>query len=173
MVLPRPFDQHTTFEQRLEYLRIEQLIPQFAVEAFDVAVRPRRARLDEERLHADLPEPVSHGRCCELRAVAVDLAKCGSSVAYGGWARMADSIFRRVLRATDRNAGRSSPALGRSALTLCDTLLTAWPVRRGVAIGGEAAARTLSFDPADAVPFLKRSPNSGRRTGWSVAFKDF
>ena len=98
-------------------------------------------------------------------AVAVDLAKCGSSVAYGGWARLADSIFRRVHRATDRNAGRSSPALGRTSLTLWDTLLTAWPVRRGVAIGGEEAARTPSFDPADAVPLLKRSPNSGRRTG--------
>lgn len=69
VVLPPGFDQDLRFPKRVENLPVEQLVPQFAIEAFIVAVLPRTSRFDEERLDADLVEPASQSLGDKLRAV--------------------------------------------------------------------------------------------------------
>ena len=69
VLLAPAFDQHFRFLERVEKLALEQLVLQLAIEAFDVAVLPGRARFDVERLDADLLEPVADGVRCKLRAV--------------------------------------------------------------------------------------------------------
>lgn len=48
--------------QRVKYFAIEKFVPELAVEALVVAIFPRAARFDVERLHANPAEPVAHGR---------------------------------------------------------------------------------------------------------------
>ena len=47
---PPPFDQHLCFRQRVADLTVEKFITEFAVERFHVAVFPRTAGFDEERI---------------------------------------------------------------------------------------------------------------------------
>jgi len=71
MVVVRPplLNQHLGFEERVEYLHVEQLVPQLAVEALDIAVLPRAARLDKGRLGTHAADPALHGHRHELRPV--------------------------------------------------------------------------------------------------------
>jgi hypothetical protein len=55
--------------QTLELFGGQELIPQPAVKALDVAVLPGTARLDVERLDADLAKPLTQGVSDKLRAV--------------------------------------------------------------------------------------------------------
>jgi hypothetical protein len=48
------------FLQAVEDFAVEQFVPQFAVEAFAIAVLPGAARLDVERLGADTCQPAPH-----------------------------------------------------------------------------------------------------------------
>ncbi len=68
MVAPA-LDQYFGLLQRVEDLRIQQLVPELAVEAFVVSVLPRAAGLDVERLHPDPPQPVTYGDDRELGSV--------------------------------------------------------------------------------------------------------
>ena len=43
---------------------VEEFVPEFAVEAFDVAVLPRTPRLDEQRLDSQPREPLPDGFGC-------------------------------------------------------------------------------------------------------------
>lgn len=58
VVIPPAFDQDLRLLERVEDLRVQQLVPQLAVERLDVAVLPRAAGLDKQRLHA--PSSPSH-----------------------------------------------------------------------------------------------------------------
>ncbi len=70
VVVPAPPLQHDLgFAQRVEDLAVQQLVPQLAVEALVVAVLPGTARLDEERLHAHLRQPLPHRLGREFRPV--------------------------------------------------------------------------------------------------------
>ena len=70
IVLPSPPSrQHLGFLHRREDLTIEEFIPEFPIKAFDVAVLPRAAAFDEERLDAKPGKPGSDGPGHELRAV--------------------------------------------------------------------------------------------------------
>ncbi len=70
IVQPSPLlDEDNSLGQRVEDLAVEELLPQFAVEALIVAVLSRTSRLDEERLHADSAQPLPNQLCCELRPV--------------------------------------------------------------------------------------------------------
>ncbi len=61
IVMPSPLlDQHLGLVQRREQFTCQQLVAELGVEALAVAVLPRAARLDEERLHADPAEPLAH-----------------------------------------------------------------------------------------------------------------
>jgi hypothetical protein len=51
VVLSLLFDQRLGLLQRVEYLFVEQFIPELAVERLVVAVLSRAARSDEERLN--------------------------------------------------------------------------------------------------------------------------
>ncbi len=52
--MPAPtLDQDPGFGQGVEDLAVEQLVPEFSVEALVVAVLPWAARFDEQRLHAN------------------------------------------------------------------------------------------------------------------------
>src|ERR1700679_140454 len=62
-------DQHLRFLQAREDLPVQQLIAQLPIEAFDVSILPRTPRLDEQRLHSKILQPVTHHRGRELRAV--------------------------------------------------------------------------------------------------------
>ena len=53
--------QHLCLLQRRENLPVEEFVPEFAVEAFDVAVLPRTPRLDEQRLDSQPREPLPDG----------------------------------------------------------------------------------------------------------------
>ena len=64
-----PLDQHLRLLERVEDLTGEQFVSKFAVEALAVTVLPRRTRFDEERLHTDTLQPVSHDLGRKLRPV--------------------------------------------------------------------------------------------------------
>jgi len=70
VVVPSPLlDQDRGFFQRIEDLRIQQLVPELAVERLAVAVLPRTAGLDEQRGHVQPFEPVPDRMGTELRPV--------------------------------------------------------------------------------------------------------
>ena len=70
VVLPSPsFCQYLHLLERIKDLPVQQLIPQFPVEALVVAVLPRTARLYVERLDTDSAQPPPNQLCCELRPV--------------------------------------------------------------------------------------------------------
>ena len=70
VVLTPLFDQRLRLFQRAEYLSIEQLVSEFAVEAFIVSILPGTARFDEECLHTDPLKPFAKDYCDKLRAIA-------------------------------------------------------------------------------------------------------
>lgn len=69
VLFPPPLDDYLRLPERVEQLPVQLLIPHLAVKALAVAVLPGRARLDEQRLHADLAEPVPHDMGSELGAI--------------------------------------------------------------------------------------------------------
>ena len=70
VVLPPPaLDEDLGFQQGVEALAIEALVPQLAVEGFPRAVLPGAAGLDEEGRDPDPVQPVPHRGGGELRAV--------------------------------------------------------------------------------------------------------
>ena len=69
VLAPPLLDQHGRLRQRVEDLPVQQLVPELAVEALVVAVLPRAARLDKERLDAHAPQPPPHELRGELRSV--------------------------------------------------------------------------------------------------------
>ena len=69
VLAPPLLDQHVRLRQRVEDLPVQQLVPELAVEALVVAVLPRAARLDKERLDAHAPQPPPHELRGELRSV--------------------------------------------------------------------------------------------------------
>ena len=70
IVFPTPaLRQHLCLGQRREDLPVEEFVPEFPVEAFDVAVLPRTSRLDEHRLDSQLREPFPDGFGDELGPV--------------------------------------------------------------------------------------------------------
>jgi len=62
-------DQDLRLEQGVEALSVQALVAQPAVERLDVAVLPGAARLGEQRLHVDPPQPAAPRPRRELRAV--------------------------------------------------------------------------------------------------------
>jgi len=70
VVMPPPsFDQHLGLGGRVEDLTIEQFVAQRPIEAFVVAILPRRCRGDVERLHTDIRQPFLDGRRVKLAAI--------------------------------------------------------------------------------------------------------
>ena len=63
------FDQHLGFTERGEDLGVQQLVPEFTVEAFVVAVFPGAPRRDVEGFDPNLGQPFPHRRGHELRTV--------------------------------------------------------------------------------------------------------
>jgi len=69
-VFPRPsFDQHLRLPKSIENLWIQKLVSPFAIERFNVSVFPGTSRLNEERFHFDLPEPLPNSVSSEFRAI--------------------------------------------------------------------------------------------------------
>ncbi len=67
VVMPSPLlDQDRGFFQRIEDLRVQQLVSELAIERLAVAVLPRAARLDEQRVDLQPFEPIPYGMCAEL-----------------------------------------------------------------------------------------------------------
>ena len=66
---PPGFDEDLRFGQAVEDLPVQQLVAKRPIEAFIVAVLPRRSRRDVERLHADPGEPRLHGTGDEFAAI--------------------------------------------------------------------------------------------------------
>ena len=70
IVQPPPLlDEYGGLGQCVEDLTVQELLPQLTVEALVVAVLPRTARLDVERLDTDAGQPPSHELRRELRTV--------------------------------------------------------------------------------------------------------
>ena len=70
IVVPSPgFDQDTGFGQRVEDLAVEQLVAHRPVEGLAIAVLPRAAGCDVERLHTDPRQPLLDGRGDKFRAI--------------------------------------------------------------------------------------------------------
>ena len=70
IVQPPPLlDEYSGLGQCVEDLPVQELISQLAVEALVVAVLPRTARLDEQRLDAAPGQPASNELRRELRPV--------------------------------------------------------------------------------------------------------
>jgi hypothetical protein len=68
--MPAPtLDQSPSFGQGVEDLAVEQLTPEFSIEALVVAVLPWAARFDEQRLHANPRQPFPHRNSGELTAI--------------------------------------------------------------------------------------------------------
>ena len=66
---PPLLDQDLVLFQRVEDLPIEEFVPQLSIEAFSIAILPGTAGHDEERVDAQLGEPVTHRSGHELRTV--------------------------------------------------------------------------------------------------------
>lgn len=62
-------DENLRLFDRIEYLPTEQLIAQFAIEAFIVSVFPRTAGFDEGRFHPDTLQPPANRLRRELRTI--------------------------------------------------------------------------------------------------------
>ena len=70
VVVPSPsFYQHLCLSQCVEYLSVEQLVPELAVVTLVVAILPRTARLDKQGFDVESSKPVSDRQCGELRSV--------------------------------------------------------------------------------------------------------
>ena len=69
VVLPPPLDEHLGLKQRVERFPCQQLVAKLPVEVFHVAVPPRRAWFDEQRLYANSPQPLPHALSGELASV--------------------------------------------------------------------------------------------------------
>ena len=52
--LPPHFNEHLRFHQRIEYLPIQQFIPQLPIERFNVSVLPGASRFDEQGCHSQV-----------------------------------------------------------------------------------------------------------------------
>ena len=63
------FDQDLGLGQGVEDLPVQEFITHRAVKALVVAIFPRAARRDAERLHADLRQPLLHGIGDKFRPV--------------------------------------------------------------------------------------------------------
>jgi len=63
-VRPPLLDQDADFSQRVEHFHVEQLVPQLAGAAFDVAVLLKAARLDVGRLGAQAADLALHVSQC-------------------------------------------------------------------------------------------------------------
>ncbi len=63
------FDEHLCLPERREDFSVEQLVSELRVQALAIAVLPRTARFDVERLNADASQPVAHRDGRELRAI--------------------------------------------------------------------------------------------------------
>ena len=94
--MPPALDQHLRLRQCLEDLPVQALIPQSAIERFHIAVFPRAARLDEQRLHVRLIEPLSYACSRKHRAVvAVDVIR--NAVEEKALAQDLDHVLRLQL----------------------------------------------------------------------------
>lgn len=62
-------DENLSLVERRELLTFKQLVAELGVEALAIAILPRRAWLDVERLHTDPIEPTAHVASDELRAI--------------------------------------------------------------------------------------------------------
>lgn len=69
VVLTPLFDEYPGLFQRAEYLAIEQLVSELAVEAFIVSILPWASWFDEEGLHADPLKPFAQGQSDKLRTI--------------------------------------------------------------------------------------------------------
>jgi hypothetical protein len=70
IVKPPPLlDEDDGLGKRVEDLTVQELVAQLAVEALDVPVLPRTARLDEQRLDTDPGQPPPYQLGCELRPI--------------------------------------------------------------------------------------------------------
>jgi hypothetical protein len=67
--MPPPLDDHARLEQCVEQFALQQFIAQLAIEALVVPILPGAAGLDEQRLDADVAEPMAHGSSRELAAI--------------------------------------------------------------------------------------------------------
>ena len=68
--MPSPaLDQKLGLPQRIEYLIIQKLVSEFAVEAFIVSVLPKAPGFDVQGLHANPRQPVPNGDGCEHTAI--------------------------------------------------------------------------------------------------------
>ncbi len=70
IIVPSPaFDEHLRLFECVENLPIEQLVPQLAIERFNVTILPRAARFNIQRSHVQLAQPFAHILRRELRTV--------------------------------------------------------------------------------------------------------
>ena len=69
IVDPPALREHLRFLQGLEQFAVEKLIPHLAIEGFDIAVLPRRARLNIEGLDRKRLQPVAQLPGDKLRPV--------------------------------------------------------------------------------------------------------
>ncbi len=67
--LPPALDDHLGLPERVEELSIQQLVPQFAIEALDIPVLPGAAWFDVQGPNAHPDEPVSDRFRRKLRAI--------------------------------------------------------------------------------------------------------
>ena len=94
---PPLLDEDNGLRQRVEDLAVQELVPQLAVEALVVAVLPRTARFDEERLHTESGQPSPHELRRELRPV-VRAQMLGRTVASEGIGQDLEYVCSRSRR---------------------------------------------------------------------------
>ncbi len=69
VMAPPGFNEDLCLSERREDLNVQELVSELRVQALAVAILPRTARLDVERLDADAAEPAAHVLGDELRSV--------------------------------------------------------------------------------------------------------
>ena len=105
VVVPPVLEDHPALAQRVEQLTVQTLGPKPAIEALHVAVLPRAARIDIDRLDLVLPEPFLDRLGDELRSVVT------ADLFWG--AVLLDHLLQQR-----QDIGRSDSAVGMNAMAL-------------------------------------------------------
>ncbi len=69
VLLPPAFHNDPCFQDCIKDLSVQEFVPKFSVERFDIAVLPWTSRFNEQRLNSQPAQPSTRDLCNKLRTV--------------------------------------------------------------------------------------------------------
>jgi len=146
IIFPPPFfNQHLGLFQGIEDLTVEPFITEFAIEALDVTVFPRAARLNKERLNIKVFEPLANNSGREL-----------GTVIRANMLRRA--MLNKEIREATQDIIRLQASLNDNSQTLPTILINHRQYLNGPPIMGAVCHKVIS---PDMVPMGRPKTNTG------------